>query len=75
MTTHEFWRERATGHIWAVELDDGLVSACCGPLGHDDVDERFLDAFEYSPQEAPAVERRRDEFELVNAAIRFVPPG
>ncbi len=51
----------------AVELDDGLVSACCEELGHDDI--------EYPPQEAPAFERRRDEFELVNAAIRFVPPG
>lgn len=67
MTTHELWRERPTGHMRAVELDDGLVSACCEELGHDDI--------EYPPQEAPAFERRRDEFELVNAAIRFVPPG
>lgn len=28
----EFWKHLRTGEIWAVEVHDGRVVACCGPL-------------------------------------------
>ena len=64
MKTYEFWRERGTGEIWAVELLDGVVVGCCGPLTRSEVEERFLRTFDYSPARAAWVEAHRDAFDL-----------
>jgi hypothetical protein len=64
--TYEFWRERRTGEVWAVELADGIVVACCGPLHHKDVDAAFLHAFDYKPGEAARIEAGRDGFDLID---------
>lgn len=64
MKTYEFWRERGTGEIWAVELREGVVAGCCGPLGHSEVDETFVEAFDYSSDRAAWVEAHRDAFDL-----------
>ena len=61
---YEFWRERVTGDIWAVELVEGKVVAVAGPLHHDDVDEDFLPGFDYAPERADWVEAHRDAFDL-----------
>jgi hypothetical protein len=62
--THEFWRERGTGEVWAVELLEGVVSGTCGPLDHSEVEERFLDTFDYSAERAAWIEQHRDAFDL-----------
>lgn len=46
MKTYEFWRERRTGEVWAIELLEGAVVGCCGPLDHSELDEKFLEAFD-----------------------------
>ena len=28
----EFWKHLRTGEVWAVEVHDGRVVTCCGPL-------------------------------------------
>lgn len=61
---HEFWRERRTGEAWAVELREGVVVGCCGPLDHSEVDETFLETFDYSSDRAAWVEAHRDAFDL-----------
>jgi hypothetical protein len=58
----EFWRELATGHIYAVELSDGVVTGTCGPLDAIDLDRAFLTTYRYSSADAPGVERRRELF-------------
>lgn len=70
MKEHEFWREPAGGHVYAVELEDGLVSGSCGPLETADIDDRFLATFDYSPDQAAWLEEHRAEFDL----YRLVSP-
>lgn len=64
MREHEFWRERSTGRIYAVELEDGIVSGCCGPLAASDIEDDFLPTFDYSAERAAWLEQHREEFEL-----------
>jgi hypothetical protein len=71
MRTYEFWRELATGQVWAIELHDGVVSGCFGPLAHGEVDDALLERFDYDRDDAEWVEEHRDEFDLhVPAAVR-----
>jgi hypothetical protein len=64
MKTYEFWRERATGRLWAVELRDGVVVGCCGPLHRSDVEAQFLPTLDYSPERAGLMEADREAFDL-----------
>ena len=66
MRTYEFWRERSTGDIWAVEFDDGIVAACAGPLHPRDIDPQYLDGYDYSRAEAARLEAAREEFDLLD---------
>jgi len=76
MRTYEFWRERGTGDIWAVELEDGIVAACAGPLRPGDIDPAFLDGYDYSPAEAARLEAAREEFDLLDeAALLLLSAG
>jgi hypothetical protein len=72
---HEFWVEQATGWIWAVELDDGAVTASCGPLLWDDVDEDVLDDLDYSTGGAAWIAAHRDRFTRFTPRIPFMPPS
>jgi hypothetical protein len=65
VVTHELWRQRDTGQVWAVELRDGIVVACDGPLHHDDADPAFLEGYNYTLVGADRIERDRDQFTLV----------
>jgi hypothetical protein len=58
----EFWRQLATGEIYAIELTDGVVTGSCGPLSPVDLDPTFLTSYRYSTVEAAALERRRESF-------------
>ena len=64
MKEHEFWRERAGGHVYAVELEDGLVAGSCGPLAAAEIDDRFLPTFDYAPDRASWLEENRESFDL-----------
>jgi len=63
LKTYEYWRERATGHVWAIELVDGVVVGCCGPLDRDELEERFLPTLDYSGELAAWAESTREDFE------------
>lgn len=76
MTTHEFWRETASGEVWAVELEDGVVSRCLGPLHWSEIHPTFLrEGYEYSSDEAEAVEARRQEFEPLDETAVLLLAG
>jgi hypothetical protein len=64
MKTYEFWRELETGEVWAVELVDGLVARCSGPLHHGELDRQFLEGLDYAATRAAWVEAHREAFEL-----------
>ena len=64
MKTYEFWRERGTGYVWAVELLEGVVVGACGPLEHSERDEEFLETFDYATGRAAWIEAHRDAFDL-----------
>lgn len=64
MKEHEFWRERSTGQVYAIELEDGIVTGSCGPLSRTETDDDFLPSFDYSPVRAEWIERNREAFEL-----------
>lgn len=67
MRAAEFWRERETGEIWAVELEDGVVSRCHGPLHWSEVNPTFLrEGYDYEEDEAAEIEARREEFEALD---------
>jgi hypothetical protein len=68
---YEFWRESATGHVFAIALVDGVVAGVCGPLGAEELDERFLPTFDYAAERAATVEERREEFELHPTTVPF----
>jgi hypothetical protein len=62
--THEFWRETETGEVWAVELEDGVVRRCCGPLHWSEITLSWLKAgYDYRPEGARDLELRRADFE------------
>lgn len=67
MKTYEFWRKRSGG-VWAVELVDGVVVRCCGPVDASQVEDEFLPHLEYSAHEAGRIEAHRAEFELFEPA-------
>ena len=39
-----FWMDTKTREIWAVELRDGVVTSCTGPIAESDVSDDLLDA-------------------------------
>jgi hypothetical protein len=64
MISHEFWRETTTGKVWAVELREGVVTGCCGPLTVGELEDEFLAFFDYSSVDAAAVEASREEYDV-----------
>ena len=72
MKEHEFWREKDDGHVYAVELVDGVVSGTCGPLDAGNIDDRFLATFDYAPDRDAWIERHRDLFDLYDTIPRIV---
>ena len=66
MKTYEFWRDTGTGEVWAVELADGVVFRCYGPLHWSEISPSFLRLYDYSAEEAPRIEERREEFEFLD---------
>jgi hypothetical protein len=71
MREWEFWRERATGHIFAVAFDEGRVSGCCGPLDMSEVDDDFLPTFDYAGERAGWFEEHREGFDLFRTTAPY----
>lgn len=61
---HEFWRDRASGRLYAVEFEAGVVSGCCGPLTVSEAEEQFLPTFDYSSERAGWFEEHREGYDL-----------
>jgi hypothetical protein len=70
---HEFWIERSTQAVWAVELQDDVVTACYGPLLPGDVDEDSLDTFDYSLGGAAWIELNRERFGVIKPSVPELP--
>ncbi len=73
MREHEYWQSTATAEVFAVRLDDGMVSGVCGPLARSETEPSFLPAFDYDAERAPWYEQHREEFAL--ATFLPVPGG
>ena len=71
MREYEFWRERSTGRVYAVELVDGIVSGCCGPLDVSELEDGFLPTFDYSTARAAWLEEHREEYELYRTTAPY----
>jgi hypothetical protein len=65
--THELWRERKTGEVWAMRLVDGTVIGCCGPLASHDRDAPYLRTLDYLGERAEWVDGNREEFDLAES--------
>jgi CBS domain-containing protein len=72
MKEHEFWRAKDDGHVYAVELVDGVVAGTCGPLDAGEIDERFLATFDYAPDREAWIEHHRELFDLVDTVAGIV---
>lgn len=70
---HEFWMEGSSRAVWAVELHDGVVAACWGPLLPEDVEEDLLDAFAYGTGGAAWIEANRERFSAIRPAVPDLP--
>jgi hypothetical protein len=70
---HEYWIESLTQAVWAVELRDGVVEACYGPLLPEDVDEDLLETFDYSIGGARWIELHRDRFGTIRPSVPELP--
>jgi CBS domain-containing protein len=70
MKEQEFWRDRSSGRLYAVELHDGVVTGRAGPLSPGELEPGFLAAFDYSPDGAAWLEEHREDFDL----YRWAPP-
>jgi hypothetical protein len=75
MRTHEFWRHGTTREIWAVELADGIVTGCAGPLHLTEIDRAFLERYTYRADDAARIEAARSRFELLGEESLFLLKG
>ena len=71
MIEHEFWRDPRTGEVWAVRLVDGVVAGVCGPLDVEEIDDEFLDSYDYATEPAAQMERERERFSLYETALPY----
>ena len=74
MKEREFWRDRATGRVYALELEDGVVTGSCGPLAPSEIEERFLSSFDYSASDAGWLEANRERFDLYSSLVPMSRP-
>lgn len=70
---HEYWTEVDNGAIWAVELRDGALAGCHGPLLPSEVDADLLDLIEDTTVGVAWIEAHRERFS-VEVDVPFIPP-
>jgi len=76
MKTYEFWREKTTGEIRAVEFEDGIVARSCGPLHWSEINPAFLEAgYDYLSEDAAELEAGREDFEPLDEAAVVMITG
>jgi hypothetical protein len=66
MPRYEYWREIATGDVWAVKLEDDAVVAAAGPLHWSEMKAAHLHAHDYTPAHAARLALTRAEFEPID---------
>jgi len=74
MNSYELWRERGNGEVWAMQLLDGVVVGCCGPLALRNRETSYLSSLEYSARRAPWVEAHRDAFDVAAPTLAGPSP-
>jgi nicotinamidase-related amidase len=74
MITYEFWRERRSGEILAIELTDGRVTGCSPPLDAEELEANLVRALvDHEAARAESVERTREAFELYDPVAPYEP--
>jgi hypothetical protein len=60
----EFWRDTKRPDVWAVEIREGKVVRCSGPLaiGMAELDGELLDSLDYSTEKAAWIRKHPDRF-------------
>ncbi|MEZ5102386.1 MAG: hypothetical protein R3C15_21805 [Thermoleophilia bacterium] len=61
---YEFWRDRKSGEVWAIELEDGRVRGVAGPIDPKLASYATLGAADYRPDEAQRIDHARESFAL-----------
>jgi hypothetical protein len=60
---YEVWHHEKSGEVWAVEMNDGKVEKCCGPVAAQDFSPDLIDYLPYRQgADARQLESRRSEF-------------
>jgi hypothetical protein len=64
LPVHEYWRDMRGSNVWAVEIREGRVVRCCGPLsmGEAELNGELLDALVYSDEKAAWIRKHADRF-------------
>jgi hypothetical protein len=69
----KFLVEGRSHAVWAVELHDHQIRACCGPLLPDEVDEDLLDTFEYAEAGAAWIRENEEHFTPLVIQVPEIP--
>jgi len=69
----KFWVEERSRAIWAVELHDHEVAACCGPLTLDEADDDMLESFDYTPTGAVWIRENEEHFTPLVTQVPEIP--
>ena len=70
MALHEFWRDRESGELWAVELEGEGVLGAYGPLHWSEISPLYARLYPYSATTGREVAERRDALEpIVRSAV------
>jgi hypothetical protein len=68
-----FWVEERSRAVWAVELHDRDVYACCGPLLLEELEEDLLDSFEYVTAGAAWIRENEEHFTPLVTRVPEIP--
>jgi len=66
MINYQFWDAPNSGEVFAIRIEDGIVTGCDGPLDHSQVIEADLPLMHYDdcPEDAAWAESTRDDWRL-----------
>jgi hypothetical protein len=68
---HEYWRHSPSGEVWAVEIHDGQLAGCCGPIDADGIDPQLLPNLPYDRRDVAWLQTHAVEFKRL---IQFRRP-
>ena len=63
LSHYEVWHHQRSGEVWAVEVTNGKVEKCCGPVAPQDFTPDLVDYLPYRKGvDAQELDSRRGEF-------------